>query len=1404
MERAAQLHGQGLLDEAAAIYREILAREPRDFDATHLLGVVALQQGDYQAAQRLISAAIAINPHDVAALGNLGVGYLSAGQPASAQEWFTVALLLEPDSSSGLLNLAAARAAVGEHEQAGDCWDQAASLPSAAAATVPAAAATESRRPAASLLCQTACALLANGFNEEALQRLRRAVDFEPNDLTARWLMALAPLQLVYRETAQIEPSRAAFSRSIAAIAVWCRDRADEIKEPYKALGVIQPFALAYQAFDNRELMMRYGELCVRLMATLPIELDHPSDDIRAAPRAVGPRERIRLGIASPHIKEHSVWTAITKGWVQQLDRSRFEIHLFQLNPDSDAQTRVARELATSVEDRPTSVQGWARAIKLSDLDVLLYPSVGMDPLTQQLAALRLAPLQIASWGHPETTGFATIDLFLSGELLEPQNAADNYSERLLRLPNLGVYVEPLAPPDAALDLAALGLPDDEPLLLCAGTPFKYSPQFDQVWVEIAQRLRKRLFGRSRGRLVFFRSRIAAMDRALEARLRAAFARADAGFDDQVSIIPMLDRARFYALMRRSALLLDTLGFSGFNTAIQAIECDLPVLAYEGEFMRGRLASGLLRRLDLPELVATTPQGFVDMAVDLARDKAKRSRLRAAIGQRRRILFHDASAVRALEDRLVEEVSNSRAPGRQGSQDLDTLMAAAAALARAGDAQAAVAAYARVSELHPENAAAHYKCGNLHKDLGRLEAALASYDRAIAIDPGFAHAFCNRGVVLDLLARPAEALDSYEHALALEPTDPVSHHNRATVLRKLQRPNEALSAFDRAIELNPAYAEAYCNRGTLLQELKQWDAALASYDRSIEIHPALARAYFNRGVLLAKRNPLRALADYDKAIAIDPRRADAHCNRGVLLGELKRPEDGLASIERAIALDPNLIDAHFSRAEALMSMQQVEAALVSYDRALRIDPAHPFLMGSRWFAKMLVCDWRGFDAEIPQLAAAALSGLPVAPPFQIVALVDDPATQHRAAQTWTGEAFPADPSLPVIERPGRRPKIHLGYFSADFREHPVSLLLGELIEMHDRSHFEVTAFSFGPDTEDPMRKRLERGFDRFIDVRSMTDLEVCSLARELHVDIAIDLGGHTAQARTRVFALRAAPIQVNYLGYPGTMGADYMDYLVADSVLIPESHSQRYSERIVRLPHSFLPHDSTRAIAASAPTREQCGLPSRAFVFCCFNNSYKINPPVFSAWMNLLHRVESSVLWLSQHSPAAVSNLREEASRHGIDPDRLIFAPRAPLQSEYLARLRLGDLFLDTLPYNAHTTAIDALWAGLPVLTRIGEGFAGRVGASLLRAVGLPELITATLEEYRELAAELAQTPNRLAAIRRRLSESRFESPLFKTALLTQHLESAYGQMYERWMAGLPAATISVEPQRNQPCTAAC
>jgi predicted O-linked N-acetylglucosamine transferase (SPINDLY family) len=707
----------------------------------------------------------------------------------------------------------------------------------------------------------------------------------------------------------------------------------------------------------------------------------------------------------------------------------------------------------------------------------------------------------------------------------------------------------------------------------------------------------------------------------------------------------------------------------------------------------------------------------------------------------------------------------------------------------------AIQLFTRVIDLKPDYAPAYYKRANLLKDRNQMEEALASYDQAISLDPGYANAFCNRGVVLGHLNRPDEALASYDRAVALNPGDALTYYNRGNLLKDRNQVQAALASYDQAVALDPGYANAFCNRGVVLGLLNRPVEALASYNRAILLNPDDAIAYYNRGdVLRVLKRLNEALASYNEAIAVRPEYAEAYCNRGALLQELKEWDAALASYDRCIEIDSSIFDAYHNRGNALIHLKQFVAAIASYDRAVILNPDFRFLLGTRMHAKMHICDWGDLESDVDRLTAGIEADAPVSPPFPVVALLNSVRLQHKAAQIWVRMEQPAEHTLPQILRRSARDKIRLGYFSADFYDHPVAVLATEFLETHDRSKFEVTAFSFGPDTQDSVRKRIESAFDRFIDVREKSDEEIVFLARSMNIDIAVDLGGHTGNSRTRIFALRAAPIQINYLGYPGTMGAEYMDYLIGDRMVVPEAHQRHYTEKVVYLPNSYLPHDSSRAIANTVFTREDLGLPPTGFVFCCFNNNYKITPETFDSWMHILRRIENSVLWLAQNNPTAASNLRREALRRGVDAERMIFAGRTASLPEHLARQRVADLFLDTRPYNAHATALDALWAGLPVLTCIGEGFAGRVAASLLNAIELPELITATPTQYENLAVQLAENPQHLAQIRQKLARNRRETSLFDTGAFTKHLEAAYAKIYERYQANLPPKHIYVDP----------
>jgi len=704
----------------------------------------------------------------------------------------------------------------------------------------------------------------------------------------------------------------------------------------------------------------------------------------------------------------------------------------------------------------------------------------------------------------------------------------------------------------------------------------------------------------------------------------------------------------------------------------------------------------------------------------------------------------------------------------------------------------ALASYDKAIALKPDYAEAYNNRGNALCELKRLEDALVSYDKAIGLKSGQAEAYNNRGYALFELKRLDDALANYERAIALKPDYAEAYTNRGNALFELKRLDDALANYERAIALKPDYAEAYNNRGNALFELKRLDDALANYERAIALKPDYAEAYYNRGNALFKLKPLEgALASYDKAIALKPGYAEAYNNRGNALFEVKRLDDALASYDKAIALKPDYAEAYGNRGNALSEMKRLEDALASYDKAIALKPDYEFLFGTLLHTKMQICDFTDAESQFAQISKQIIRGEKVSTPFPILAISSSLKVQRKAAEIWVSKRHPISAALPALTKRARREKIRLGYFSADFRNHAVCCLIADLIEKHDRSNFETIAFSFGPAQKDEMRTRMEAAFDQFIDIRNQPDKGSALLSRKMEIDIAIDLGGFTLFSRPDIFALRAAPIQVNYLGYPGTMGADYIDYIIADPILIPEDSKRHYCEKIVYLPNSYQVNDTKRSISDKTFTRGELGLPPTGFVFCCFNNNYKITPRVFDRWMRILKQVEGSVLWLFEGNEKAAGNLRKEALARGVNAEQLIFAKRLPLD-EHLARHCSADMFLDTLPYNAHATACVALWAGLPVLTCLGETFAGRVAASLLNAIHLPELITTTPEAYETLAIELATNADRLAEIKQRLAKNRLTTPLFDTNLFTKHIEAAYAAMYERYHADLAPSHIYV------------
>jgi protein O-GlcNAc transferase len=705
----------------------------------------------------------------------------------------------------------------------------------------------------------------------------------------------------------------------------------------------------------------------------------------------------------------------------------------------------------------------------------------------------------------------------------------------------------------------------------------------------------------------------------------------------------------------------------------------------------------------------------------------------------------------------------------------------------------AIAACEQALAIQPEHVEALCKRGSALLALQRFEEALTDFDRALAVRPDLLTALSYRGNALVRLDRLEEALADFDRTIAIKPDHLEALISRGNTLMLLDRAEEALAAFDKVIAARPDHAMVLGNRALALTELGRYEEALANFVNALRLVPDNVSWLDGCGnVLMFLGRDADAVASFDKALALAPDQFEVLGHRAEALQKLRRHDEAVATYDRILATNPDNVDALFNRGKSLWTMGRITDAIASYERATALDD--PRALGELVFCRLAMADWAGVDELAGRLRAAVDAGH-FLHSFATIALEFHPADQLKVVKSLARDIIAAAPKPFIHPKAAYADKLRIAYLSSDFRQHPVGAAIAELIERHDRTRFEIVGVSLGPDDGSDNRVRIVKALDRFHDVVSDTDRNIAKLLNDSNVHIAVDLNGLTEGFRPGVFACRPAPIQVNYLGFPGTTGAEHMDYILADETVLPLDQQPFIAEKIVHLPDCYHVNDATRHISAYVAPRSDLGPPDQGMVFCCFNQTFKIAAPTFDIWMRLLARVPGSVLWLSEMNDLAQANLRREAAARGVDPDRLIFAPRMINVADHLARHRAADLFLDTLPYNAHSTTCDALWAGLPVLTCTGNTFAGRVATSMLKAIGLPELVTSNLEDYEALALRLATDSELLLSIRRKLERNRPACRLFDSDRFRHHIESAYETMWDIHRQGQGPRSFRVEPR---------
>ena len=1398
--------------DAVSVCRQILDITPNNPEALCLMGMIELDQGHYDQSIGLLQQAIRqfpdppatayyslglafhmtdrieealihydhslrIRPDYVDALNNHAVALRRIGANAGAIQSYQQALVFAPDRADIYYNLGNVMRDCGKTPEAISLFEKAVDLLalagpkanrilySASHNNVGQVYADISNHAKAIFHFEQAIALnpdngetyhnFANVLHDQGKQSAclasyDKALALKPLYPEARLARAIACIPVLFDHESEIDPSRTEITKELNALERWFD--ADRLALGHQAVGVSQPFFLAYQERNNRDILAHYGRICVRLM-------EEWQKSRQPIPPLSQPSPRIRVGFVSSHFHDHSVWNALTKGWLRHLDRQLIETHVFYFGHRIDAETQWAMANTTSFQNISNDLETSVRAIESKNLDILIYPEIGMAPTALKLASLRLVPIQMTSWGHPETSGLPTMDYYLSAEDFEPPEADRYYTEKLVRLPHLGCCYEPLDIPEASIDPATLGINTALPVLLSPGMVFKYGPAHDRVFVEIARRL-------GACQIVFFIGKLDVLTERFRNRLRAAFDAAGQNFEATCLFIPWQDRPAFYSLLKQSTLFLDTIGFSGFNTAIQAIECGLPVVTREGQFMRGRLGSGILRRMGMPELIASSDDDYIEKAVRLVTDDAYRFLIRSRIIEHRHHLFNDTAPVTGLQTFLLE-IMNKVSPPPPPVTILDVLKMARDQEHKKNP-EAAEALYRQILAVYPKQPDALHRLGLLASATGRHEEGEALINQAIMSvpDPLDVYYF-NLGRIQNILKKFSAACASYKAAIRITPDYADAYANLGATLRLMGRNDEALASLQKAITLSPDEASFHYNLGNFFRHQNQHIEAMNAYQMALACvrttDPVLHAAIHNNIGLTFQNtgSPSEAISHFQKAIELNPADCGAYHNSAGILRDQGKLEECLAAYQKAMQADPLYVEARWAYTTAHIPLL--------YDKESDQEPARNL------FLQRLGELNQWFDDGHQNLGYRAVG---TSQPFFIAYQEKnnrDLLHQYgmlcsRLMKIWDDQqTFPQNPANRLS--PPHLP-IRVGIISSHFHDHSVwrAITKGWL------SHFnpaliETYLFQSSSMLDNETRWAKTRA-SSFQTISSDPGTAAQTIrARDLDVLIYPDIGMDPLSVK--LASLRLCPIQMVSWGHPETSGLPTIDYYLSADDFEPPEADNYYSERLVRLPHLGCCYHSQKVFVAD-PDLAGLGIRSDAPILMAPGMSFKYAPQHDHVFVDIARALGNCqiVFFISRDtlSERLQKRIRLAFEKAGLEPDKYIVFIPWQNQSAFFGLMHKAKVFLDTIGFSGFNTAIQAIECGLPVVTREGQFMRGRLARGILHRMGMPELIASTNAEYVKKAVQLVMDPDYHASIRNRIIERRGD--LFEDAVPVKALEN--------------------------------